>query len=181
MNAKGWWGRRGRRMRWRWRLGRSWWCWEEEPFALPAAPPFTFYSPPAKVHSPDSEIYVISRSLDYAGIGINMAFSPIPACYYGFYCDQPIATTYITLISISGVLSFSVSLIDWFQKEEHFKFKAGIFLMSGIVSVAGLIHFTIREVVYNNYGDGYSTIPSLYLFIPALGCYGIGFLVYIRQ
>ena len=134
-----------------------------------------------KYYLANLEIYKLSLSLDYAGIGINMAFSPIPAFYYSLYCHQTTALTYITLIFIAGTVSFTTSLIDWFNKKEHFKIKAVILSVSAVICVVGLIHLMVNEFKYGNYGDGYSIVPSLYFFIPTLLSYACGFYTYMRK
>jgi predicted membrane channel-forming protein YqfA (hemolysin III family) len=55
--------------------------------------------------------------LDYAGIGINMAFSPIPCFYYSLYCHESTAQTYITIILLAGCATFATQMIDWFKKK----------------------------------------------------------------
>lgn len=54
-------------------------------------------------------------------------------------------------------------------------------MLSSIVSIVGLVHFIVREMIYHNHGDGFSIVPALYFFLPALGSYAIGFYTYVRQ
>ena len=110
-----------------------------------------------------------------------MAFSPIPAFYYAFYCDQATALIYISIIVITGLASFITSLIEWFNKKERFIFKAAILMCSSLASVVGLIHMITKELVYDNYGDSFSILPSCIFFIPCLLSYAMGFYVYVKQ
>lgn len=41
---------------------------------------------------------------------MNMAFSPVPAFYYAFYCDKQTAFTYLAIIIIAGTVSFISNL-----------------------------------------------------------------------
>jgi predicted membrane channel-forming protein YqfA (hemolysin III family) len=65
----------------------------------------------------NTEAYKTYLGLDFAGIGINMAFSPIPAFYYAMHCEPHIAMTYIVVIVIAGTLSFATCLSDWVHKQ----------------------------------------------------------------
>lgn len=55
--------------------------------------------------------------LDFAGIGINMAFSPIPAFYYASYCNWDIGFLYISINIIAGTISFISNLFDWTHRK----------------------------------------------------------------
>ena len=110
-----------------------------------------------------------------------MAFSPVPAFYYSFYCSKFSGTIYITLVVIAGTLSFVTSMIDWFKRKENLIYKISILIVSSLVCVTGLVHLTINEFVYGNYGDKYSIVPSLYLNLSVLVSYGIGFIFYLRK
>jgi hypothetical protein len=57
-------------------------------------------------------MYNFSLRLDLAGIGMNMAFSPVPAYYYAFYCNKSNAFIYITIIVIAGTASFVSNLFE---------------------------------------------------------------------
>ena len=73
-----------------------------------------------------------------------MAFSPVPAFYYSLYCEPITAAIIIGVNIAAGLLSFVLSLSDWFHREEHKKIKIGIFSTSSIASLIGLFHLVIR-------------------------------------
>lgn len=65
----------------------------------------------------NSEVYKSSLMLDFAGIGINMAFSPIPAFYYASYCNWDIGFLYISINIVAGTVSFISNLFDWTHRK----------------------------------------------------------------
>lgn len=119
--------------------------------------------------------------MDFAGIGINMAFSPIPCFYYSLYCHQSTATMYIALVLIAGTITFLSQMIDWFKRKENAIYRTATLTLSSIICVVGLTHLIVNEFVYGNYGDQYSIIPSLHFFIPALLSYACGFYFYLSK
>lgn len=99
------------------------------------------------------EVYKISTGLDFAGIGINMSFSPIPFFYYSLYCQESTAIIYISVILVAGCATFATQMIDWFSKKENFIYRTGVLVFSSIVCLVGLFHLLINEFVFHNYGD----------------------------
>lgn len=56
------------------------------------------------------EIYKLMVRLDYAGIAILIAGSTYPPVYYVFYCNPIYYWTYLSLISLTGVIVFICTL-----------------------------------------------------------------------
>lgn len=110
-----------------------------------------------------------------------MAFSPVPAFYYSFYCDKTTSSIYISLILFAGTLSFITSIFEWFKRKENAIYKIAILVISSLICCAGLIHLTINEFYYGNFGDRYSIVPSLYFNFAALLSYGFGFIFYLKR
>ena len=50
----------------------------------------------------NKDFFLVSRSLDFAGIGICLSLSSVPVYYYEFYCQSYIGMTYNIVIVISG-------------------------------------------------------------------------------
>lgn len=82
--------------------------------------------------------------LDFAGIGINMAFSPIPAFYYTFYCNWEAAKFYIVINIVLGTLSFVSNLFDWIHRQENALLKFTILALSSLSCTAGVVHMLIN-------------------------------------
>lgn len=119
--------------------------------------------------------------LDFAGIGINMAFSPVPAFYYSLYCNWDIGFFYIFINIFAGTVSFISNMFDWTHRKENTVIRCAILMTSSLSCIAALAHIVINEFYYNNFGDNYSIIPSLYFYIPTLLCYGFGFFFYLSR
>jgi predicted membrane channel-forming protein YqfA (hemolysin III family) len=110
-----------------------------------------------------------------------MAFSPIPAFYYSFYCHKQTAFIYLSIIIAAGTASFVLNLFDWVHRKENKIIKFFILILSSIACVVGLSHILINEFVYSNYGDSYTIVPALYFFIATLLSYLMGFIFYITR
>ena len=139
----------------------------------------SYFSNELKYQSIYVEIFRVSINLDYAGIGTNMAFNPIPVFYYAFYCDPKYSMLYIGTNMITGFLSFLCSLSDWIHQAENAKIKILVFSLSGVPATIGLTHLLIRQFTYHNFGDPYTVVPSLYLFLVTVLCYATGFYTYM--
>ena len=50
----------------------------------------------------NKDFFLVSRSLDFAGIGICLSLSSLPVLYYEFYCKNYIGITYNMAIVLSG-------------------------------------------------------------------------------
>jgi hypothetical protein len=130
---------------------------------------------------PKPEIYKSSLMLDFAGIGINMAFSPIPAFYYTLYCNWDIGFLYIFINIFAGTVSFISNLFDWTHRKENAVVRFSILATSSVSCAVALGHIVINEFYYGNFGDAYSMVPSLYFYIPTLLCYMMGFFFYLSR
>jgi adiponectin receptor len=54
---------------------------------------------------------------DYAGINVLIPGSTFPPVYYGLYCNLPLATFYLGLMSSIAITIFTMCLFDWIHKE----------------------------------------------------------------
>ena len=53
-----------------------------------------------------------------------------------------------------------------------------VLIFSSLVAFVALIHMLINETIFDNFGDQYTFVPSVYLYIPAFISYGCGFYFY---
>eukprot|EP01117_Protostelium_nocturnum_P006104 TRINITY_DN21_c0_g1_i1.p1 TRINITY_DN21_c0_g1~~TRINITY_DN21_c0_g1_i1.p1 ORF type:complete len:283 (-),score=50.64 TRINITY_DN21_c0_g1_i1:388-1236(-) len=64
--------------------------------------------------------------LDYVGISVMIAGSNFPPLYYGFSCHPNLATFYLSVISIFGVLGIVVSCIDVLSTPDYRFYRLGM-------------------------------------------------------
>ena len=57
--------------------------------------------------------------LDYAGIALLIVGSVIPWLYYGFYCQFHIKLSYIIAVSVCGVATLVLMLLEKFNRPEY--------------------------------------------------------------
>lgn len=82
---------------------------------------------------------VFSR-LDYAGIAILICGSSITWLYFGFYCEFYHKITYITAISVLGVATIVLTMMEKFNRPEYRTFRASLFVGLGLTSASPIIH-----------------------------------------
>merc|ERR1719273_1621727 len=75
-----------------------------------------------------SYVAAIFSRLDYAGIALLIVGSVIPWLYYGFYCQFYARLTYITAVSICGILTLVLVMWEKFDLPEFRMYRAITFV-----------------------------------------------------
>jgi len=125
--------------------------------------------------------YNISISLDYAGINVFLAGSSFPAFYYGMYCYFDVAYFYMTIIMLIGITIFILSLTDWFRRPENFIYKSICYGGFGFFYLIPMAHLAINEIIFNNYGDKFSFLPSLHWYLLAAVSDFMGLYIFAKR
>jgi adiponectin receptor len=99
-------------------------------------------------HSPS--VSAIFSRLDYAGIAILIVGSIIPWLYYGFYCQFYFKMTYIIAVSIFGILTIILTLMEQFNRPEYRTFRAITFVGLALLSSTPVIHYMIVKGFYSS-------------------------------
>jgi len=89
------------------------------------------------------QISAIFSRLDYAGIALLIVGSVIPWLYYGFYCHFYAKLTYITAVSICGILTLILVMWEKFDLPEFRMYRAITFVTLALVSCLPVIHFLL--------------------------------------
>ena len=117
--------------------------------------------------------------LDFLGIGINMALSPVAFFYYSAFCDSTIFKTYLVLGISLGLLTFiAVSLVDTINYNKYKTLRKMVTPLTGLVSLGGLFKLLTDYYLYKNYGDSYNLMPGVYLSLAGAFCFACGFAFY---
>lgn len=90
-------------------------------------------------HSP--RVAKFFSKLDYCGISIQIIGSMIPALYYGFYDNQAMYVTYITVGIILCAVSITISLWDKFSEPKFRPLRTIVFLAFGLSNIVPGIHW----------------------------------------
>ena len=86
------------------------------------------------------DFFQVSRSLDFAGIGIYICLSTVPGFYYEFHCQKNIGMFYNLVSLISGtIFSYSSIKADGAEKVQIIAIIVNI-----LVAFSALFHFVIR-------------------------------------
>jgi len=86
---------------------------------------------------------VFSR-LDYAGIAVLTVGSFVPWIYYGFYCQFTPKVVYLTIISILGIITITVTMMDRFNKAQYRWVRAVMFVSLGLFGLVPTLHLIIQ-------------------------------------
>ena len=121
-------------------------------------------------------VSAIFSRLDYAGIALLIVGSTIPWLYYGFYCEFYAKLTYITAVSISGVLTLLLLMWDKFDLPEYRVFRTTVFVTLALVSALPIFHF----VALNGISDSIK-LGCLHKFIAMGALYLTGALLYAAR
>ncbi|CAG2103473.1 unnamed protein product [Medioppia subpectinata] len=89
------------------------------------------------------EVSKFCSKLDYCGISIQIIGSMIPALYYGFYDNQIMYLTYITVGVVLCIISIVISMWDKFSEPKFRPLRVGVFLVFGLSNVVPGIHWAI--------------------------------------
>ncbi|PVF98860.1 HlyIII-domain-containing protein [Serendipita vermifera] len=103
--------------------------------------------------SHSSPIHDIFHRLDYSGIVILTVGSFYPAVYYGFYCDEWIATFWLVLLTISGGAAAYMVLSPTYSTAAYRRTRAYLFIALGLGGALPVIHLLIV--------DGYEHLRQL--------------------
>jgi len=82
--------------------------------------------------------------LDYAGVSILITGSCFPPFIYGFYCMPMWSTIYLSIIGVTSLVVFFVSLTDMIHSEPYRTAKSVMYGSLGILAGLPMIH-----LVYN--------------------------------
>ena len=88
--------------------------------------------------------------LDYAGIAFLIVGSVIPWLYYGFYCHFYLKLSYITLVSMFGILTIILAMWNKFNKPEYRVHRAVTFVALALMSCLPIVHYFIEKGFYNS-------------------------------
>ena len=119
-----------------------------------------------------AHIATVMWRFDYAGIAVLIVTSFYPPVYYGFLCQPSISALYILLISMFGLATLTVTLLDRFQDPSFHAYRASLFSILGLLGAFPLIHgFRLHQ----NIGEVHT---ALFLEIAMGLLYLLGALIY---
>ncbi len=95
-------------------------------------------------------VSTIFSRLDYAGIALLIVGSTIPWLYYGFYCQFYTKLTYITAVSVCGLLTLILLMWEKFDMPEYRTFRAVTFVTLALVSALPIVHFIALNGIDNS-------------------------------
>jgi len=81
--------------------------------------------------------------LDYVGISLLTVGSFVPWIYYGFYCQLAPKIVYLSIISVLGVGTIIVTMMDRFSTSEYRPIRAILFVCLGGFGFVPTVHFLI--------------------------------------
>lgn len=116
-------------------------------------------------------VYKIFSKLDYAGISLLTVGSFIPWIYYGFYCNFLCKVVYISSISVIGVGTVLVTMVDKFSTPAYRPIRAALFVCIGLSAVVPLTHSLLMygwEEAKNVAGVDYGLIIGCLYIIGAV-------------
>lgn len=82
---------------------------------------------------------------------------------------------------IIGTTLFAFSLTEWFKKPEYFVFKSICYGGFAFFLTIPITHLIINEMLFNNYGDKFSFIPSAIWYVSGAIAYIMGLLVFTMR
>ena len=116
---------------------------------------------------------VLSR-LDYAGISILIAGSSYPPCYYIFYCEFNWVIFYLSILSLSGLICFTLTLIPSFYQPQWRGFRAVLFVCYGFLTFPLMVHSCFQ--------DQHIGMIRIFVCVACQGAvYCLGALVYVQR
>jgi adiponectin receptor len=118
---------------------------------------------------------------DYAGISVLITGSCFPALVYGFYCQPTTATIYLTILSVTSLVVFVISLGDAIHTDKYRKWKGIMYGSLGVGSAAPVLHLIYNETLIGP-GTDYLPFASSMAYYVAMGaCYLVGLYLYINR
>jgi channel protein (hemolysin III family) len=122
------------------------------------------------------KVYRVMVRLDYSGVCCLIAGSYLPWLYYTFYCIPATQVLYISIISVLGITTFGLSILERFSKAEFVAMKAAIFVSFGLFAFVPITHAVIA------FGLTSKIVESF--FVPLLfegGSYLLGALIFVKR
>lgn len=92
--------------------------------------------------------------LDYAGIALLIVGSVIPWLYYGFYCQFHVKLSYIIAVSVFGIITLVLMLMEKFNRPEYRVYRTVVFVSLALISALPIIHFLIDNGVSDSFEKG---------------------------
>lgn len=99
-------------------------------------------------------ISAIFSRLDYAGIALLIVGSTIPWLYYGFYCQFYAKLTYITAVSVCGLLTILLLTVERFNAPDYRTARTLVFVTLAFVSALPIIHFLLMNGISDSIKRG---------------------------
>jgi len=114
--------------------------------------------------------------LDYAGVSILITGSCFPPVVYGFYCQPIYAYVYLTVIGVTSIVVFIVSLSDYIHTEEYRKLKSLMYGCLGVFAAIPMPHLIYLSLTTSEKNDNLDFNPSVPYYL-AMGASYLGGLV----
>lgn len=111
--------------------------------------------------------------LDYVGISLLTVGSFVPWIYYGFYCDRTPKMVYLTIISVLGIGTIVVTMLDKFSEPALRPVRALLFVCLGGFGLVPTLHFLLQS----GWSTG-MTEASIHRVIIMGGLYILGAVLY---
>ena len=123
-----------------------------------------------------ARVSVIVWRVDYVGIAALIVASFYPVVFYSFYCVPLVRDTYLTVMSLFGVVTLCVTLAERFQAPKYSPLRAALFS-----SLGGLGSFPILHQTWFVW-DKKPTPIAVMLWLELLmgACYLSGAVIYAR-
>lgn len=83
--------------------------------------------------------------LDYCGVIGLIVMSAVPWIYYGFYCRHFLKITYMSFMTVCGIVCITVVLRDKFSAPQYRSLRAGLFVALGLTGVIPGSHLFLEE------------------------------------
>jgi len=99
--------------------------------------------------------------LDYAGISLLTVGSFIPWIYYGFYCQFTPKVVYLSIISLLGIGTIIITMLDRFNTPVYRPLRALLFVCLGGFGLVPTLHLLIQAGWHSALIEG--GIPWLFL------------------
>lgn len=91
-------------------------------------------------HPKNERLCKILNRLDLAGISLLIYGSSVCALYYIFYCYSATFWTYFVILTVSAGVVFSISMMDWYYKNENKPLRTYVYIALGLLSGVSLGH-----------------------------------------
>ena len=115
---------------------------------------------------------VFSR-LDYAGIAFLIVGSTIPWLYYGFYCQYYARLTYMVGMSVFGLITVVVTMLEKFSKPDYRAIRAFVFIGLGMVGSVPMFHYLAQTGFHGSIKEAsfHCTLIMAALYLTGAGMY----------